>query len=134
MTTEDALREVVETAYLHCEPGGAALFAPDHVRETFRPSTDHGGHDGPDRSLRFLAWTWDPDPADKTYVVDYAYLLRDRDGSVRVERDRHVEGLFPRATWLALLTEAGFRPTVVPFDHSELEPGEYELFACSRPR
>ena len=40
---------------------------PDHVRENFQASTDHGGHDGTDRSLRYLEWTWDPDPADSTY-------------------------------------------------------------------
>ena len=64
MTTEADLRRAIETAYVHCKPGGAALFWPDHVRENFRPSTDHGGHDGAGRALRYLEWTWDPDPAD----------------------------------------------------------------------
>jgi SAM-dependent methyltransferase len=134
MTTEADLRRAMETAYVHCQPGGAALFAPDHVRETFQPSTDHGGHDGRDRGMRYLSWTWDPDPADTAYVVDYAYLLRDRDGSVAVRHDRHIEGLFARADWLRLLSDVGFEPTVVPFDHSELEPGSYEVFVCARPR
>jgi SAM-dependent methyltransferase len=133
MTTEDDLKRAIETAYLHCEPGGAALFAPDHVRENFRPSTDHGGHDGPDRSMRYLEWTWDPDPADHSYLVDYTYVLREGDGLVRVEHDRHVEGLFARADWLRLLSAAGFAPSTVPFDHSELEPGSYEVFVCRRP-
>lgn len=128
MTTEADLREAIETAYVHCRTGGAALFCPDHVRENFQASTDHGGHDGPDRALRYLEWTWDPDPADSTYTVDYAYLLRARDGSMHVEWDRHVEGLFSRADWLRLLTNAGFQPEVVPFDHSELDPGTYEIF------
>jgi len=132
MTTEADLRAAIETAFVHCAPGGAALFCPDHVRETFQPSTDHGGHDGAHRSLRYLEWTWDPDPADSTYTVDYAYVLRDADGSARVELDRHVEGLFSRDVWLRLLTEAGFMPKIVPFDHSELEPGSCELFAASR--
>lgn len=60
MTTEADLRRAIETAYAHCEPGGAALFAPDHVRENFQASTDHGGHDGVNRALRYLEWTWDP--------------------------------------------------------------------------
>ncbi len=77
MTTEADLRAAIETASVHCKPGGAVLFAPDHVRENFRPSTDHGGYDGVGRGLRYLEWTWDPDPADSTYIVDYAYLLRD---------------------------------------------------------
>jgi SAM-dependent methyltransferase len=132
MTTELDLRRAIETAFLHCRPGGAALFAPDHVRENFKPSTGHGGHDGARRSLRYLEWTWDPDPTDTTYVVDFAYLLRGDDGSVRVEQDRHILGLFARADWLRLLSDVGFQPSVVPFEHSELEPRAHEVFVATR--
>jgi trans-aconitate methyltransferase len=134
MTTEADLRRAIETAYVHCSPGGAALFAPDHLRETFRASTDHGGHDDGDRGLRYLEWTWDPDPADTSYVTDYAYLMRERDGSVHVEWDRHIEGLFARADWLRILSDVGFQPKAIPFDHSELDPGSYEVFACAKPQ
>jgi SAM-dependent methyltransferase len=133
MTTEQDLRMAMETAFVHCRPGGAALFAPDHLRENFRTGTDHGGHDGDGRGVRYLEWTWDPDPVDTTYLVDYAYLLRNADGSVEVEHDRHVEGLFPRATWLRLLDRVGFRARPVPIEHSELEPGSYEVFVGARP-
>ena len=134
ITTQADLRQTFETAYLHCRPGGAALFAPDHVRESFRPGTDHGGHDGAERGLRYLEWSWDPDPADSSCLVDMAYLLREKDGSVRVEWDRHVEGLFARADWLRLLGEVGFVAKVVPFEHSELEPGQCEVFVARKPR
>jgi hypothetical protein len=132
MTTEADLAAAIETAYVHTRAGGVALFAPDHLRENFRPPyTDHGGHDGHDgRGLRYLEWTWDPDPGDTTYTVDFAYLLRAPDGSVTVEHDRHVEGLFPRATWLRLLTDAGFEATAVPFEHSEVEPESTEMFVA----
>jgi hypothetical protein len=46
--------------------------------------------------------------------------------------DRHVEGLFARNDWLRWLDEAGFDPQVVPFDHSELQPGQYEVFVARR--
>jgi SAM-dependent methyltransferase len=134
MTSEDDLRAAVETAWVHCRAGGCALFAPDYVRETFAPETEHGGHDGPERALRYLSWMWDPDPADTTYVTDYAYLLREPDGTMHVELDRHVEGLFPRAVWLALLAEVGFEARVVPLEHSEVEPGKHEVFVAIRPR
>ena len=134
MATESDLCQAIETAFVHCAHGGAALFAPDHVRENFRPSTDHGGHDGPGRALRYLEWTWDPDPSDTSYVVDYAYLLRTSDGTARVEHDRHIEGLFSRADWIRLLTAAGFDAHVVAFEHSELEPGQHEVFVARRPR
>jgi SAM-dependent methyltransferase len=107
LTSEPGLRQMMETAHLHCRPGGAALFAPDHVRETFRASTRHGGKDGEGRALRYLEWAWDPDPGDSTYVVDFAYLLREG-LTVRHEHDRHVFGLFGREDWKRLIVEAGF--------------------------
>jgi hypothetical protein len=134
MTSERDLRMAIETAFLHCRAGGAALFAPDFVRENFRPSTDHGGSDGASGGMRFLEWTWDPDPSDTTYLVDYAYILRSGDGSVRVEHDRHVEGLFARADWIRWLSDAGFVARSVPLEHSELEPGAHEVFVAKRPR
>jgi hypothetical protein len=134
MTSAAELREAIQTAFVHCRPGGGALFAPDFVRESFRASTDHGGHDGKDRSLRYLSWTWDPDPEDSTYLVDFAYMLRAEDGSVRVEHDRHDEGLFSRATWLQILTGVGFQPEVVPFEHSDIDPGSMELFLGVKPK
>lgn len=131
LTTEEDLRAAVETAFVHCRAGGAALFVPDHTRETLRPGTDHGGHDGGGRGLRYVEWTWDPNPDDTTYMADFAYLLRHQDGSVTVERDRHVLGVFPRATWIRLLEDAGFRPEVIAAGTGE-EAGS-ELFLGRRP-
>jgi Methyltransferase domain len=130
MTSEADLTRALETAAAHCKPGGVALLAPDHLRETFVPGTDCGGHDAGGRAMRYLEWSWDPDPNDTTVITDYTYTLRDADGAVRVVHDRHVEGLFPRDTWLMLLHNAGFEARAVPFDHSELQPGSYELFVC----
>jgi trans-aconitate methyltransferase len=113
MTTEKDLFAVMRTAFEHCRPGGAALFVPDFVRETFEEGTDQGGSDSERGSVRFLQWTFDPDPADSTYVVDFAILLRGRGGRVRVVHDRHVQGLFPRTRWMRLLRQAGFVPRVV---------------------
>jgi SAM-dependent methyltransferase len=135
MTDEQAVCQVIETAFAHCRPGGAALFAPDYIRENFKSATDEGGHDGPDgRGLRYLEWTWDPDPSDFTYTVDYAYLLRSPDGSMRAVHDRHIEGLFARADWLRWMDEAGFDARAVPFNHSELPEGKHEVFCGIRPR
>jgi SAM-dependent methyltransferase len=130
LTMREDLRAAMATAFIHCRPGGVALFVPDHVRETFHPGTDHGGHDGPDRALRYLEWTWDPDTSDTTYVVDFAYLLRDRSG-VRVEHDRHLCGLFERRTWLGLLEDAGFEPRVQVADYGG-DRG-IEVFVARKP-
>ena len=112
LLTEADLRRAMATAHAHLRPGGVAVFAPDHVRETFHSHTDCGGNDGIGRALRYLEWTTDPDPSDTTYQVDYAYLLHEDGKPMRVEHDRHIEGLFGRDTWLRLLAEVGFRATV----------------------
>jgi hypothetical protein len=107
MTTEDALRAAMTTAYVHCRPGGAALFAPDFVAETFEPKTDTGGEDGAEVSLRWLEWCFDPDPSDTTFETYYAIIVQERGKEAFVAHDVHVEGLFPRATWLRILAEVG---------------------------
>jgi SAM-dependent methyltransferase len=108
MTTEADLRAVMETAFDHLRPGGVALFAPDFVRETFVEYTDHGGNDTDRGSVRFVQWTSDPDSSDTTYLVDFGILIRDQQGEMRVEHERHIYGLFARAEWLRLLREVGF--------------------------
>jgi SAM-dependent methyltransferase len=110
MTTESDLRQAVRTAYEHCRVGGVAVLVPDSIAENFLPETDHGGHDAPDgRGARYLSWSSDPDPDDTRTRADYAFLLRTADGTVTVAHDTHEFGLFPRALWLKILTDAGFR-------------------------
>jgi len=128
LTTEDDLAAAFATVAEHCAAGGVALIVPDHVAETFAPSTEQGGRDDEagaagDRGLRYLMWTWDPDPSDQTYVADFAYLLREG-SKMRVEHDRHVCGLFPRATWVRLLETAGFEVEVRPAEHDEAAGNE----------
>ena len=126
-TDPTAVRETLHTAAIHCRAGGTVVVIPDHVRETFVPGTDHGGHDAPDgRGLRYLEWAWDPDPGDDTYLVDYALLLRAGDGTVTVAHDRHLEGLFARAQWLDWFREAG-----IPA-RSSLDPWGRDVFVGTR--
>jgi SAM-dependent methyltransferase len=129
MTTESDLRAAMKTAFLHCRPGGAALFAPDFVRETFVENVDHGGNDTDRGSVRFLQWTTDPNPTDTSYFVDFAILIRDRRGRMRVEHDRHNYGLFSRADWRRLLREVGF---VVRTPSSKLGALGRDFFLGSR--
>ena len=108
MTSVEELAQSLETAYLHCKVGGVALFMPDLVKETFAESVHHGGHDGDGRSLRFFEWTFDPDPEDSTYSVDFACFLREGRSPVRLEHECHVFGLFSRNEWLNRFRDAGF--------------------------
>jgi hypothetical protein len=127
-TDADAVRATLRTAVRHCRPGGLIVIVPDCVRETFRPDTDHGGEDADDgRALRYLMWSWDPDPADDTFEVAYAFLLRDADGHTTVEHDRHREGLFSRDAWLSWFAEAGL-PTRIHHD-----PWDRDVFIARKP-
>ncbi|MEO8897618.1 MAG: hypothetical protein ABI473_02790 [Candidatus Dormibacter sp.] len=113
MSPEADLRLAVETAFIHCRPGGIALFVPDATAESFEAASDHGGTDAEDgRGVRYLEWSWDPDPKDTRALTEHAFLLREADGSVRAVHESHRLGLFPRDLWIRVLTDAGFAPEV----------------------
>ncbi len=133
MTTEQDLRQAMETAFVHTRPGGVALFAPDCVRDTFKSRTDHGGNDGEGRAVRYLEWTGDDDPTDTIIETDFVLILREDGQPPRTVHDRHIEGLFSRAEWMEWLAEAGFQPTVHSLIHSDVEPGTVEFFVAVRP-
>ncbi|HLK35578.1 MAG TPA: class I SAM-dependent methyltransferase, partial [Polyangiaceae bacterium] len=129
MLTEDDLRAAAETAFVHTRPGGAAVFAPDEYKDTFCESSDLLSSARGARSLRGLEWKWDPDASDDTYVVDYAFLLREGD-HVQSVHDRHVEGLFLKATWIRVLSAVGYR---VEAAHRHDEGRVDDIFLCRRP-
>jgi trans-aconitate methyltransferase len=130
MTTEPDLRAAIETAFVHTRPGGAAIFTPDDLVDTFVEGAElHQADDG-GRSLRFIEWSWDPVPGDGKARTEYALLMREG-GEVRVFHDRHETGLFPRATWIRLLEDAGYAVGGVPRPIADEETDE--VFLCRRP-
>ena len=131
MTTWNELSEAAATAFVHTRPGGAALFAPDYVRERFHDASALLSADSGTRSLRGLEWAWDPDPADTRYQVEYSFLLREN-GEVTAARDQHTEGLFSVSEWTGILESAGYLVSLVerPLD----EDGQTDrVFVCRRP-
>jgi len=133
MTTAADLYRAIETAFAHCRPGGASLLAPDWFRERFRPRVGTGGHDQGARSLRYLEWTYDPDPTDTTVETDFAFLLRTGRGPARVVHDHHTTGLFERELWLDLCGRAGFQPETHLVRTTQPEVFETEVVLCRRP-
>lgn len=114
MLTVDDLREVFATARFHLRVGGLLLVAPDLVRDTFRPgmhlswSTEKDGVE-----IQTEEIVCDSDPSDTMVESHFTYTITER-GTRRVERDIHVTGLFPIATWKSLMEEAGFRTDRIP--------------------
>jgi SAM-dependent methyltransferase len=121
-TTADDLKAAIRTAFKHCRPGGVALFTPDYVKESYAPRTDCGGNDDGAVGLRYLEWTYDPDPDDCLINAEYAYIRRHADGSTTCDHERHVCGVFARQDWLDWLTEAGFQARAMEMEIDE-EPG-----------
>jgi SAM-dependent methyltransferase len=131
MTTEPDLRAVMETVVAHLRPGGVGIFVPDTTRELFEPATRNGGHDGEDgRSLRYLEWVSDPDPADSTYDIDFVIVLKEPGQPVRVVQDHHVVGLFPESTWRRLIEDAGLE--LVEVDVEDPYAEEHAVFVARR--
>jgi SAM-dependent methyltransferase len=130
MLSETELAAAIETAFVHTRPGGAAVFTPDVFAETFEDATELVETEDGARSLRYIEWQWDPDPADGTYRVELALLMREG-GEVRMAHDRHVEGLHARGTWVRLLAAAGYDVEIVrrPIGDGETD----EIFLCRRP-
>jgi SAM-dependent methyltransferase len=127
LTTEDALRACMLTAYLHTRPGGAVIFAPDTFSDDFVESTSVHESADDSRALRTLEWSWLPDPHDPRCVTEYIFAMREG-GQVRVVHDHHEEGLFSRETWLRLLSEVGFSAEVI-----DRPDGDPSFFLCARP-
>ncbi len=111
MTGQADLRQVIDTAFAHCRPGGVAAFVPDHVADTFQAGGGRGGSsDAAGRQASFREWTWDPDPGDDWIRAEYEFVLRAADGTEQVVYETHRLGAFRRETWLRLLADAGFDP------------------------
>lgn len=125
MTAPRDLLKAFRTARAHLRPNGSALVVPDHFKENFKAAVELHGHDTRGKGIHYLEWRLDPNPKDTTFESHFVYMIRDGRGRVSIEYDRHVMGLFPKATWIDLLERSGFATTVIPLDHSELEPGTY---------
>ena len=97
-------------------PGVVFLAAPDLVRNTFsprlirwpgRPSQPDGIPATVEERLR------EPGPTDTIIESLFVYTVVEN-GVTLVAEDLHLSGLFPIATWMRLLEEAGFDPDVMP--------------------
>lgn len=123
MLDEADLLAAFTTAAAHFDPGGIFVVSPDHFKETLHiPDLVHEIHDFGDRRVTYVEYTFDPDPADTQVEALMTYLIEE-DGTVQIEHDRHTWGLFPKATWIRLMEEAGF----------SVESHEFPLTGLDRP-
>ena len=132
MLTEDDLRAAFATARAHLRPGGLLLVAPDLVAESFEEGRVlHWDIPPPSRpgvpEVKVEERLTDPDPTDTAIESWITYKINDESGR-RVETDLHVTGLFPLATWVSLMENAGFETEILPLPGDGDGCGEH-LFA-----
>jgi SAM-dependent methyltransferase len=114
MTSEHDLSAAIATAARHLTPGGVALFVPDHLEESFEPTSEVGGHDGEHgEGVRYLEWSWDPNPSDTEGIAVYSFVTRGQDGTWQAHTEQHAFGLFRQADWERLIADAGMTPQVI---------------------
>jgi SAM-dependent methyltransferase len=131
MLTEADLLAAFQTAAAHLKPGGIFVTAADRYREQFTaPETETATRSDGRTTFTYFQYDWLPDPAGTVVETLLTYLIQ-TPGDLRIEHDRMQTGLFPRATWLRLLAQAGFSVTPRSFSLPGW-PRPYELLAGIR--
>ena len=116
MLCEDDLRAAFRTAAVHLRSNGVLIVVPDWFREDFRDrSVSHDTHRRNGSELTHIEYLHDPDPADTTVETVMFLLFRKRGKPLEIVQDCHTTGLFPRATWIRLMQDAGFETETQPF-------------------
>ncbi|HSV31813.1 MAG TPA: class I SAM-dependent methyltransferase [Atribacteraceae bacterium] len=110
-----------ETTAAHLLPGGLLIVGPDHFRETFQDRrSEYATHTRDGLELTYFEHTFDPDPAGTSLETIMVYMLREGE-KLDLQLDRHVTGIFSKATWDRLYREAGFSYTECEFHLPSLD-------------
>jgi SAM-dependent methyltransferase len=108
MVSLDDLRAAIRTATRHLRPGGV-LLVTGKTAETFQENNFAYTGDGDGIHVTLLENNFVPPLTPDRYEATLVYLIRER-GELEVHVDRHVLGLFPRATWEQVFREQGLVP------------------------
>ena len=128
MLAEQEVRSAFTTAFVHLRPGGVFLTYQENSLESFKQNhTEHSTHSRGDTTITFIDNYYDPDPTDTTLEATFIYLIRKK-GELQIETDRHTWGIFPKETWLTLLTGIGFDVEVLDLAVLKGMP----LFVCTK--
>lgn len=113
MLTESDLRATLDTVADHLKQGGVAILAPDHFKETFatQPHIFSSSRAIESTRVTYLEYHYDLDPNDTATECIMMFLIHNPD-ELRIEFDRHILGLFPLDTWMALMYAARFTPEI----------------------
>ena len=119
MLTEADLRAAFETAFTHLKPGGVFITIIEQALEGFRQNrVEYLVRKREGVEIAFIENMYDPDVSDTTYESTFVYLIR-RGGSLEIESDRHLGGLFSVDVWYDTLSSVGFAVETVEYEDPE---------------
>lgn len=105
MITPDDLKQTIDTASVHLEPGGVLLVVAK-TEESFQ--NNNFAYTGEKNGVHVTLFEnnyINPSLPNK-YEATLVYLIRQK-GELTVHTDHHLLGLFPEATWTKLFNDAG---------------------------
>ncbi len=129
LTTASDVQATLTTAAMHLKPGGLLVVAPTYVTETFTDGeTASDSNDG----LAYVSRV--ARISDQAIELTMVMMLHEN-GTMRVEEDRHVCGLFDESQWAQWITDAGLSPVdlaqLPTFEKTSALAG-YQPFAAIR--
>lgn len=109
LLTEEDIRQTLRTASEHLNPDGMLVLAPTETTETL----DVGSSASDERetethTYRFTSTLDQPEPPDRFRLTLDIEITDRTTGETQRVTDHHTCGLFPQATWLALLHDHDF--------------------------
>lgn len=119
MLSEQDLKSTFCTAIKHLNPAGILILAPDWFSDTFNPPiTMHWTKTTASGHITFIEYLDDADKTDTTIESLFLYIINNH-GDIQIEQDKHITGIFPQQTWIALLKEIGFSTEIRNFPSYE---------------
>lgn len=124
MTTITELENVYRTAAAHLAVGGVMVALPEELRGRVADDyVDIETSSDERRTVTIIETKYDADPSDHEMETVYVFLIREH-GQLRVEVDRHRNGIFELDEFLGAMRTAGFAPRAEPWELSDWKPGQ----------
>ncbi len=124
MQSMEELEKAYRTAAEHLAVGGLMIALPEELRSRISPDRvdidTHVAADG--RVVTVIEFDHDADPSDHAFESVFVFLIREG-SELRVEVDRHPQGVFTLDEFLAAMHSAGFEARAEAWELSDWQPG-----------
>jgi SAM-dependent methyltransferase len=124
MTSIEELEMAYRTASAHLEVGGVMVTLPEELRTRLannapEVSTESDGR----KTVTMIEVVHDEDPSDHQFENTFVFLIREA-SDLRVEVDRHINGVFELEEFTGAMQSAGFETFVEDWELSDWTPGQ----------